>query len=95
VERAVEGFIAITALVVGASHVLRPGDWAEVYRRLRRCGRPGAFVNGGLSLVPGALVLAGQRSWSGPGAVRTALGLVTAGGEHGHAPALAGRCAPA
>jgi hypothetical protein len=74
VEQAVEWFVAITSLVVGASHLLRPGDWAEAYRQLHRCGRPGAFVNGALSLVPGAVVLAGHPSWVGPGAVLTGFG---------------------
>jgi len=74
VERAVEWFVAITSLVAGASHVLRPGDWAETYRQLHRCGRPGAFANGALHLVPGALLVAGHPSWGWPGAVLTGLG---------------------
>jgi hypothetical protein len=74
VERAVEWFVAITSLVVGASHLLRPGDWAEAFRQLHRCGRPGAFANGALNLVPGAVVLAGHPSWAGPGAVLTGFG---------------------
>jgi hypothetical protein len=74
VERAVELFVAITSLVVGASHLLRPGDWAETYRQLYRFGRPGAFVNGALHLVPGTLLVAGHPSWVWPGAVLTGLG---------------------
>ena len=66
--------MAITALAVGASHLLRPGDWADAYRLLSRCGRPGAFVNGGLSLVPGAAIVAAHGSWMWPGAVLTAFG---------------------
>jgi hypothetical protein len=74
VERAVESFVAITSLVVGASHLLRPGVWAEAYRQLHRCGRPGAFVNGALHLLPGALLVVGHPSWEWPGAVLTGLG---------------------
>jgi hypothetical protein len=74
VAEAVEWYIAITALLVGASHVLRPGDWADAFRQLHRCGRPGAFVNGALSLVPGAAVVAGHASWAWPGAVLTGFG---------------------
>src|SRR6478735_6448144 len=48
VERAVEWFVAITSLVVGASHVVRAGDWVEAFGRLHRGGRPAAFVNGAL-----------------------------------------------
>ena len=78
-ERAVESFVAITSLVVGASHLLRPGDWAEAFRQLHRCGRPGAFANGGLSLVPGAALVAGHGSWAWPGAVLTAFGWLLIG----------------
>jgi hypothetical protein len=73
-ERAVEWFVAITSFVVGTSHLLRPGDWAEAFRQLYRCGRPGAFANGALSLVPGAAILAGHGSWAWPGAVLTGFG---------------------
>ncbi len=55
-ERSVELFIAITGIVVvGLSHVLRSADWAAAFRQLHGCGRAGAFVNGGLSLVTGAV----------------------------------------
>ena len=74
VERALEWFVAIAGAVIGLSHLLRPDDWAEAFRQLHRCGRPGAFVNGALSLVPGALLVAGHRSWAWPGAVLTAFG---------------------
>ena len=73
-ERAIEWFVVVTGAVVGSSHLLRPGDWAEAYRQLHRCGRPGAFVNGTLSLVAGAAVVAGHGSWAWPGAVLTAFG---------------------
>ena len=73
-ERVVEWFVAITAGVVGLSHLLRPGDWAEAYGQLHRCGRPGAFANGALHLAPGALLVAGHPSWGWPGAVLTGLG---------------------
>jgi hypothetical protein len=74
VERTVEWFVAITSLAVGLSHLLRPGDWAEAYRQLHRCGRPGALANGGLSLGAGAAVVAGHGSWAWPGAVLTGFG---------------------
>ena len=85
-----EWFVAITSLVAGASHLLRPGDWAEAYRQLHRCGRPGAFVNGALHLVPGALLVAGHPSWVWPGAVLTGLGwlLVAKAGVCFLAPAV-------
>jgi len=74
VERAVEWFVAVTSLVVGASHIVRARDWVEVFALLHRAGRPGAFFNGALSLVPGAVIVAGHGEWSWPGAVLTAFG---------------------
>ena len=73
-EQAVEWYVAITAFVIGLSHALRPGDWAEAFRQLHRCGRPGAFINGALSLVTGAVIVAGHGSWAWPGAVLTGFG---------------------
>jgi hypothetical protein len=73
-ERVVEWFVAITSLVVGASHIARADDWVETFGRLHRAGRPGAFANGGLSLVAGAAVVAGHPDWSWPDAVLTAFG---------------------
>ena len=78
-ERAVEWYLAITTLIVGASHLLRSGDWAEAYRQLHACGHSGAFVNGGLSLVSGAVIVAGHGSWAWPGAVLTGLGWLLVG----------------
>ena len=73
-ERAVEWFVAVTSLIVGASHVVRADDWVEVYDRLHRTGRPGAFAHGALHLAPGAAMVAGHGDWSWPGAVLTAFG---------------------
>lgn len=75
-ERAVEWFIAITSLIIGLSHVLRPGDWAEAFRRLHAIGRSGAFINGGLSLGPGVLILVAHPTWTWPGIILTAFGCV-------------------
>lgn len=73
-EAAVEWYLAVTALAVGASHSLRPRDWCAAFRQLHACGRPGAFVNGGLTLAVGAAVLGGHGSWAWPGAPLTAFG---------------------
>jgi hypothetical protein len=53
---------------------LRPNDWAAAYRQLHQLGRPGAFVNGAISMLPGAAIVAGHRTWAFPGAVLTAFG---------------------
>ena len=73
-EQAIEVYLAITLLFVGASDVMRPADWAETYHRLHRLGPPGAFVNGGISLAAGSAIVAGHASWVWPGGVLTALG---------------------
>lgn len=73
-ERAVESYLAITLIVIGASHVLRPSDWAEAYRQLSTAGNAAAFVNGWVHLISGAAVVAGHGSWAWPGAVLTGFG---------------------
>lgn len=73
-ERAIEWFVALTSLTVGASHLLQADTWVELFRRLHRVGRPGAFVNGALSLVPGAVIVGGHGAWAWPGGVLTAFG---------------------
>ena len=73
-EQAVEWFVFATSIVVGLSHMLYPGEWGVAFAALHRAGRPGAFANGGLSLMPGAAIVAGHPVWSGPAAVLTVFG---------------------
>ena len=73
-ERAAELYALVTCVVVGLSHVLQPRAWAEAFAAMHRAGRPGAFANGGLSLVPGAAFVATHPVWSGPAVVLTILG---------------------
>lgn len=73
-ERAIEMFLAVTGAIVGISHVLRPADWAEAFNQLHRCGRPGAFANGWLSLAIGGIVVAGHSTWTWPAVVLTVFG---------------------
>ena len=73
-ERAVEWFAVVTCAVMGLSHLLQPQAWGETYAAMHRLGRPGAFLNGGLSLLPGAVFVAGHWVWSGPAMVLTIFG---------------------
>src|SRR4051794_29366462 len=73
-EWTAEWFVLITSLIVGCSHILRAGDWVDVYAALARAGRPGALANGGLSLVPGAALVAGHEVWVWPGVDLTLFG---------------------
>ena len=90
-ERAAEWYALMTCLVVGFSHILHPAAWAEIFARQHRLGKPGAFANGGLSLVPGAALVAAHPVWSGPALVLTLLGwcLVLKGAICLLAPSLA------
>ena len=72
-HRAVEWFALITCAVMGLSHLLRPRDWADVFARLHRLGTPGAFINGAISLYPGAAFVAAHPVWTGPPAALTVL----------------------
>jgi hypothetical protein len=73
-EQTVEWFFLTTSLIIGLSHVFYPDDWGAAYAAMHRAGRPGAFANGGLSLAPGAAIVAGHPVWSGPAVVLTVLG---------------------
>jgi hypothetical protein len=73
-ERFVECFLVVTAFIIGLSHIFRSTDWAEAFLRLHQLGRPAAFINGALSLIPGTLILAGHPTWTFPEAVLTGFG---------------------
>ena len=73
-ERAAEWFALITCIIVGLSHLLCPKGWTETFAMLHRLGTPGAFANGGLSLVPGEAFVATHNTWAGPATVLTMLG---------------------
>ena len=73
-HRAAEWYALVTSVVAGLSHLLRPREWADAYARLHRLGTAGAFINGAISLVPGAAFVAAHWVWTGPAAALTALG---------------------
>ena len=73
-ERAAEWFALVTCIIVGLSHIFQSKGWTETFATLHRIGRPGAFANGGLSLVPGAAFVATHNTWSGPATVLTLFG---------------------
>ena len=90
-ERVAEWYALVTCVIVGLSHVLHPRGWAEVFGLLHQLGKPGAFANGGLSLVPGAAFVAAHPVWTGPAMVLTILGwlLVLKGAINFLAPSVA------
>lgn len=73
-QRAVEWYALVTFLVIGTSHLLHPRAWVDVFEQLHRQGVPGAFINGTISLVTGAVFIAAHPVWSWPAVVLTVLG---------------------
>lgn len=73
-ERSIQVFAALSFLVIGISHLLRPGAWVEYFVKLRGLGRPGMFIEGFISLNFGALIVAFHNVWSGPEMVLTLIG---------------------
>jgi hypothetical protein len=76
--RTVEWYIAISMLIIGGSHLLRPRDWAAAFGQLFRLGAAGAFVNGAISLLPAAIILAAHQVWTWPHAVISTFGWLLA-----------------
>jgi hypothetical protein len=73
-ERAIEVFAALNFLVIGLSHVFQHAAWSEFFVLLRSQGRAGAFANGFLSLIMGALIVSFHNVWTGIPAVLTVMG---------------------
>src|SRR3982751_2054314 len=73
-ERSVEIFATILFVVIGLSHILQPKAWAEFFILLRSKGAVGAFTDGFLNLLFGAIIVGFHNSWSGIPAVLTLLG---------------------
>src|SRR5262245_54444013 len=74
VERAAEWFAIVTCVIIGLSHVLQRRTWAEAYASLYSLGKPGALINGGLHLFPGAAFVAAHPVWMGPATALTVFG---------------------
>ena len=73
-ETAVQHLMALNLFVIGVSHAMHPAAWAELFQSMRRMGRPGAFLNGGLHFGVGSLVVAFHSVWSGVPVLLTIIG---------------------
>jgi len=73
-EKSVEVFAVILSGVLGLSHILQPGAWAEFFILLRGKGEAGAFVDGFLNLPVAGLIIGFHNVWSGIPAVLTVVG---------------------
>ena len=67
-------FVAICFFVLGVSHIIQHRAWAEFFELLHRQGRPGAFVNGFLTLFTGGLIVSFHNVWEGIPLVLTLIG---------------------
>ncbi|MFM9863512.1 MAG: hypothetical protein ACKVRO_07885 [Micropepsaceae bacterium] len=74
IAKTVELYAAVHLTVIGLSHVLQPGAWVRFFLLLRAQGEIGAFVNGFMSLVFGAIIVAFHNIWEGSAIVLTLLG---------------------
>ena len=73
-EEALRIFAAINFLIIGLSHIFQHRTWAEFFLRLYKKGKPGAFMNGYLSLITGTLIVAFHNVWVGLPVILTVLG---------------------
>ena len=73
-ERGVQLLVAVSLLVIGVSHLVRPRVWVDYFRDLSARGPVGAFVDGFICLSFGAIVVGFHNVWSGPAVGITLIG---------------------
>ena len=73
-EEAVLKFAAISFLLIGVSHIVRPRAWVEFFQLIRNQGEAGAFINGLIHFPVGALIVAFHNVWTGIPIVLTLVG---------------------
>jgi hypothetical protein len=73
-EIAIQKLAALSFLVIGLSHVLRPQAWVGYFTWLRQQGEAGVYLEAFVYLQTGTLIVAFHDVWSGIPAVLTALG---------------------
>jgi hypothetical protein len=74
VEREAEIFAALTYFALGLSHIVQPRAWAELFLLLKSQGRAGAFVDGFINLLLGAIIVSFHNVWHGLAMAVTILG---------------------
>ena len=71
---AVQFITLLLCLVMGLSHLLRPGIWVRFFTLLADKGMSGVIVQGLVSAPPAALIVVLHEVWYGPALVVTILG---------------------
>jgi hypothetical protein len=74
VERETEIFAALIYFALGLSHIVQPRAWAELFLLLKSWGKAGAFVDGFLNLLLGAIIVSFHNVWHGLALVITMVG---------------------
>lgn len=71
----VEFVMLLAGGIMGLSHIVQPGMWAEYFGALARRGRAGVVTKiMQVELWPALLIVSLHQVWSGPGIVVTVLG---------------------
>lgn len=73
-ETAVQKIAALSFIVVGLSHVLRPRVWAQFFSDLSRRGETASFYIVLMHLPMGAVIVAFHDVWRWPDVVLTVIG---------------------
>ena len=73
-EDAVRVFACVQFFIIGLSHLLQPQAWVDWFAALRAKGVVGAFADGFMSLVFGAVIVAFHNVWSDLGVILTVVG---------------------
>ena len=73
-EREAEIFAALTYFALGLSHIAQPRAWAELFLLLKSQGKAGAFVDGFINLLLGAIIVSFHNVWHGLAMVVTIIG---------------------
>jgi hypothetical protein len=74
VNKEVEIFAALTYFALGLSHIVQPYAWAELFLLLKSQGKAGAFVDGFMNLLLGAIIVSFHNVWQGMAMVVTIIG---------------------
>lgn len=73
-EQGTQTFAAVSFLVIGLSHLLRPKAWVAFYQALAARGTPGVFLEGFVTLSFGAIIVGFHNVWRGPALLLTLIG---------------------
>lgn len=67
-------FASINFAVIGLSHVFQAQAWRDFFQQLHSMGRAGAFANGMITLLMGALIVSFHNVWTGVPVILTLVG---------------------